>query len=34
MIVLKNVTKRFGNQIAVDNLSMELKKGELCVFVG
>lgn len=34
MIALRNVTKRFGTQIAVDNLSMELQTGELCVFVG
>ena len=34
MIKLKNVTKKFGNQIAVDNLSIELKKGEICTFVG
>lgn len=34
MIVLKNVTKRFGDQVAVNNLSMELQTGELCVFVG
>lgn len=34
MIKLKNVTKKFGNKIAVDNLSIELKKGEICTFVG
>lgn len=34
MIALRNVTKRFGTQVAVDNLSMELQTGELCVFVG
>ena len=34
MIKLKNVTKKFGNQTAVDNLSIELKKGEICTFVG
>ena len=34
MIALRNVTKRFGTQVAVDNLSMELHTGELCVFVG
>ena len=34
MIKLKNVIKKFGNQIAVDNLSLEIKKGEICAFVG
>lgn len=34
MIKLENVTKKFGNQIAVDNLSMEIKTGEICAFVG
>mgnify|MGYP004477702607 FL=1 len=34
MITLKNITKKFDNQIAVDKLSLELKKGELCAFVG
>lgn len=34
MIKLKNVIKKFGNQTAVDNLSLEIKKGEICAFVG
>lgn len=34
MITLKNITKRFGNMVAVDNLSMELQRGEMCVFLG
>lgn len=34
MITLKNVTKSFGNKIAVDNLSLDIKDGELCVFIG
>lgn len=34
MIKLKNVTKKFGDKIAVNNLSIELKKGEICTFVG
>lgn len=34
MIKLKNITKKFGDKIAVDNLSIELKKGEICTFVG
>lgn len=34
MIALRNVTKKFETQVAVDNLSMELQTGELCMFVG
>lgn len=34
MILLENVTKKFDNKVAVDNLSMEINTGDLCVFVG
>lgn len=34
MIHLKNVVKKFEDTTAVDNLTMEIKEGELCVFVG
>lgn len=34
MIKLENVIKKFGDQTAVDNLSLEIKKGEICAFVG
>ncbi|MDD7182784.1 ABC transporter ATP-binding protein [Peptostreptococcus porci] len=34
MITLKNVTKKFGNKTVVDDLSLEINSGELCVFVG
>lgn len=34
MIELKNVTKRFGEQIAVDNLSLNIKKGTLTMLIG
>lgn len=34
MIKLENVIKKFGNQTAVDNLSLEIKTGEICAFVG
>lgn len=34
MILLEGVTKRFDEKVAVDNLTMEIKTGELCVFVG
>ncbi|MCT4661232.1 MAG: ABC transporter ATP-binding protein [Tissierellales bacterium] len=34
MLKLKNVTKKYGNFIAVDNLNLEIKKGEIFGFVG
>ncbi|HPD18361.1 MAG: ABC transporter ATP-binding protein [Candidatus Goldbacteria bacterium] len=34
MIELKNVTKRFGNRIAVDSISFEVQKGEIVGFLG
>ena len=34
MINLVNVTKRYDNEIAVNNLSMRINKGELCVLAG
>jgi osmoprotectant transport system ATP-binding protein len=34
MIRLESVTKRYGNEVAVDDLSMEIADGELCVLVG
>jgi len=34
MIRLDSVTKRYGNEVAVDTLSLEIDDGELCVLVG
>lgn len=34
MISIENITKKYDGKIVVDNLSLQLKKGELCVFVG
>jgi osmoprotectant transport system ATP-binding protein len=34
MIRLESVTKRYGNEVAVDKLSMSIDEGELCVLVG
>lgn len=34
MIRLENATKRFGDTVAVDNLSLEVKKGECFAFLG
>jgi len=32
--VLAGVTKRFGSRVAVDNLSLQVKPGEICALVG
>ena len=34
MINLVNVTKRYDNEVAVNDLTMCIKKGELCVLAG
>jgi len=34
MIVLEHVTKRYGDTLAVDDLSLEIAKGELAVLLG
>jgi ABC-2 type transport system ATP-binding protein len=34
MIEVKNITKKYGNQIAVDNISFSIKKGEVVGFLG
>jgi osmoprotectant transport system ATP-binding protein len=34
MITLEHVTKKFDEQIAVNDLSLTVEEGELCVFVG
>ncbi len=34
MIVLQNVTKQFGDKIAVDAVSFEIKTGEVVGFLG
>ena len=33
-IVVKNLTKRYGPQRAVDNISFEVKTGEILGFLG
>ena len=34
MIELKNVTKKYGNFKAVDNISFKIEKGEVVGFLG
>lgn len=34
MLKIENLTKNFGEKVAVDNLSLEVKPGELCAFIG
>jgi ABC-2 type transport system ATP-binding protein len=33
-IITKNLTKKFNNFVAVDNLNLKVKKGEICGLVG
>jgi ABC-2 type transport system ATP-binding protein len=34
MITVKNITKKYGNQIAINNISFSIKKGEVVGFLG
>jgi len=34
MLKIENLTKKFGEKVAVDNLSLEVKGGEICAFIG
>jgi spermidine/putrescine transport system ATP-binding protein len=34
IIELKNVTKKFGDKIVVDNFTLSIKKGEFVTFLG
>ena len=34
MLSIRNLTKRYGDKIAVNNLSLEIKSGEICGFIG
>ncbi|MEG0470603.1 MAG: ATP-binding cassette domain-containing protein, partial [Longicatena sp.] len=33
-IVVKHVSKRYGNHIAIDDISFQVKKGEIFAFLG
>lgn len=34
MLTIKNLTKKYGDKKAVDNLSVEVKPGQICAFIG
>jgi ribose transport system ATP-binding protein len=34
IIVMKNVFKKFGNQVILDNVNLTIKKGEVCCILG
>ena len=34
MLKIQNLTKRFGDKIAVDNLTLNIESGEICAFIG
>ncbi len=34
MLKIENFTKKYGDKIAVDNLNLQLEKGDICAFIG
>ncbi len=34
MLKIENMTKRYGEKLAVDNLTLEIGEGEICAFIG
>ena len=34
MLLIKNLTKKYGDKCAVDNLNLHIKAGEMCAFIG
>lgn len=34
MLKIKNLTKKYGEKTAVDNLSLEVEAGQICAFIG
>ena len=34
MLLIRDLTKRYGDKTAVEGLTMEVKRGELCAFIG
>ncbi len=34
LLKIENLTKKYGEKVAVNNLSLEIKEGEICAFIG
>lgn len=34
MLIIENLTKKFGEKVAVDNLSLKVEAGQICAFIG
>ena len=34
MLKINNLTKKFGEKVAVDNLSLMVEEGQICAFIG
>lgn len=34
MLEIKNLTKKYGDQVAVDNLALTVQDGQICAFIG
>ena len=34
MLKIEHLTKRYGNKIAVNNLSLQIEPGQICAFIG
>ncbi len=34
MLKIENLTKKFGNKVAVDGISIEVEAGQICAFIG
>lgn len=34
MLKIQNLTKKFGDKVAVDDLSLEVESGQICAFIG
>lgn len=34
MLSIRNLTKKYGDKVAVDNLSLSLESGKICAFIG
>ena len=34
MLEIKNLTKKYGDKVAVDDLSLTVESGQICAFIG